>query len=731
MIGKMHFSFRLKIILLPTLATIAFLLILVVNQSLANRNVTRLTEIDQGYVPAADMYRDLVDRLKSVHRTMQDAAGVADLAVLETAEDYRDDFYRILDQGKDNPILEAATLARYSDRFEEYYDLARTSVSSLIEGAMDNSAAITLNQLRSNYTSLLESLEIDLARYETKKTAAFSYTIEDFKSSKAINSTIIVAAILLLGITSFSLARGVIKSVSQFSDAFTRMIDGDFSENVDIRSKDEIGKLGVQLNRMMEYFRSLAGVAGNITRGDLAVEVKPRSDKDSFGIAFREMTTYLHEMSRVARTIAAGNVDVDVKLRSDKDSFGIAFKEMTDYLREMADKAGQIASGDLTTKVEPRSQHDHFGNALKSMVLNLSGMMESITKASRALATSSNRISSSCEQIMEGARKQSQATDKTSSTMVQMATQIQQLAHNSGDLSSNVDETSASIEQMNVTLTHASRNAEDLVTVVRDTSTTLENMVESIYGIASGVRSVNEVSKNAVDQVRDGSTELRSSITSIGKRSQEIEKIVTVIEGIADQTNLLSLNAAIEAARAGEAGKGFSVVADEVKKLAERSAEAIKEISAIMKNVQQETASAVDQNERVLTAIVESIDKTYELVAEATTTAEEQASGTKDIIEAVKRMSGIATQIGTSSRENAASAEEITRAAQSMNRFVREIADSTSEQTKGGEMVVQSIESIASISRENSNAVAQLSETAATLAHESDALKQQLDSFKI
>jgi len=110
---------------------------------------------------------------------------------------------------------------------------------------------------------------------------------------------------------------------------------------------------------------------------------------------------------------------------------------------------------------------------------------------------------------------------------------------------------------------------------------------------AARVHQVDEVSRQSVTDTRANGDRLQEAIGSIGERSDEIGKIVKVIEGIADQTNLLALNAAIEAARAGEAGKGFAVVADEVRRLAERSVLATQEIGGVIETVQKDTHRAV------------------------------------------------------------------------------------------------------------------------------------------
>jgi HEAT repeat protein len=217
-----------------------------------------------------------------------------------------------------------------------------------------------------------------------------------------------------------------------------------------------------------------------------------------------------------------------------------------------------------------------------------------------------------------------------------MAAQMQALARNAEALAASVDETSSSIQQMSATLVQTAQNGETLLQSVDEAMSRLNGMIENIGAIASRVHMVDEVSQRSVTEAKSNGEQLQVSISSISTQSEEIGKIVKVIEGIADQTNLLALNAAIEAARAGEAGRGFAVVADEVRRLAERSVSATQEIGSVIESVQRETRAAVALMGGVLGAIVESIDKTSHLVGEAARATEEHALGAKEVL----RMAG-------------------------------------------------------------------------------------------
>ena len=277
-------------------------------------------------------------------------------------------------------------------------------------------------------------------------------------------------------------------------------------------------------------------------------------------------------------------------------------------LREVEGVAYRLADGDLTVHIESASQ-DEVGQVMVAMKI----MVEKLSSIIGEVRSAADNLSSASEEVSATAQSMSQATSEQAAS---------------------VEETSASMEQMSASINQNAENAK----------------------ITDGMAS------QAAKQATDGGEAVKSTVAAM----KQIAGKIGIIDDIAYQTNLLALNAAIEAARAGEHGKGFAVVAAEVRKLAERSQVAAREISQV-------AGSSVELAERagkLLDEIVPAINKTSGLVQEITAASEEQSSGAAQVNSAISQLNQITQQNASSSEELAATSEEMSGQAEQLQQLM-------------------------------------------------------------
>jgi methyl-accepting chemotaxis protein len=319
-------------------------------------------------------------------------------------------------------------------------------------------------------------------------------------------------------------------------------------------------------------------------------------------------------------------------------------------LKDLAEKAEMIAAGDLTVDIVGTSNDEvgQLSSSFMSMVERLRGTIGRLVEASAAVASASAEISASTEEMAAGAREQT-------SQVTAVAASVEHLSRTTADNSKGAVSTAESARG-------ARASAEEGGKVV-------EQSVQSMKRIAQVVQVSAE------------------TVRTLGRSSAQIGQIISVIDDIADQTNLLALNAAIEAARAGEQGRGFAVVADEVRKLAERTTTATKEIADMIQKIQNDTGEAVRSMEQGTTEVdngikladaagsslrgIVSMSQTVtDMVAQIASASELQASASEQISKSVDGISSVARETATGIQQIARTAEDLNRLTENLQELI-------------------------------------------------------------
>ncbi|MFI5294958.1 MAG: methyl-accepting chemotaxis protein [Thermodesulfovibrionales bacterium] len=372
----------------------------------------------------------------------------------------------------------------------------------------------------------------------------------------------------------------------------------------------------------------------------------------------------------------------------------------------------KVATGDLTEKVEGVKSRDEIGQMAtytNEMIENLSSMIAQIKTNADQLVAASSQIAASAEQTSKNSESSATAVEEMTSTMHEMSTNIQNVTKNTMKQASSVTETSSSIEQMVASIQRVAENVKRLVSISEKSKDAVSSGSVAVAKASTGM---NEINSAIAQSAR--------TIMSLGSRTEEMAKIVDVIDDIAEQTNLLALNAAIEAARAGEQGMGFAVVAEEVRKLAERSAKSTREIADLIHSVGKESAGAVDNMTRSTGIVEQGLVSSREVI--------QALEGIKASVDEVSKYS---SEIGAATQEQASGSEQIGKAMVDLNEVTQEISTSSEEQSTGAEQFVRAIEKVREMVQQNAASSVELASSAEQLSKQSGGLQTLVEQFAL
>ncbi|MBK7258285.1 MAG: methyl-accepting chemotaxis protein [Ignavibacteriae bacterium] len=387
-----------------------------------------------------------------------------------------------------------------------------------------------------------------------------------------------------------------------------------------------------------------------ISKGDIPAKIS-----DSYNGDFNEIKNNLNRaidavnaLVADARMLAEAAMEGRLKTRADAAKHEGDFRKIVQGVNDTLDAVikpvqegsstlAVMATGDLTVRMagDYRGDLQLIKESINKVGSSLADALRKVSEAVSATATASTQISSSTEEMAAGAHEQT----------------------------SQAGEVASAVEEMTKTIMENSKNASVAADTAKQARVSAEQGGQVVGETVDGMRRIAQVVNKSAQTVKE-----------LGRSSDQIGEIIGVIDDIADQTNLLALNAAIEAARAGEQGRGFAVVADEVRKLAERTTKATKEIAGMIKKIQSDTTGAVTSMEEGTNEVERGIEL-----------ADKAGASLKEIVGVSQKVTDMVTQIAAASEEQSSASEEISKNVESISKVTGETAQGTQQIARAAE----------------------------------------------
>ncbi len=588
-----------KICLMPLLATLGFCLILMVSLRGGSKTEDLMVRIAKGYFPAVELSMQLRENLKEIQRGLQDAVQAADESRLAEVDALQESLLTGLRTGKDNITLDAKQLEDLVKLCQDYYQLARETSAKIINEETGDDMLARFQKMRSDYNSIKESFEELALNQKTDMEKALAVLGSDTKTSMTVTTfTIVTSVVLLIGL-SLLVIRSTTRPLSKIAVCADKIAQGDLTQKIEVKSRDEIGLLATSLREMIGSIGDAMTLAqkkvddmNNIPTPVLMV------DKD-FTIEF--INAAGADLANLTPEEAVG--------RKCYDLIKTPHCQTPECRCRQAMEREEVCTGE--TVADPSGMNlpiQYCGAPLKDGEGKIAGALEYVMDISKQ------------KEVQSGVKASADVLGNVVSDVTAAAREMDEKSTSIAEQAGNV---AAAAEQMSSNMSSVSSAAEHSQSNMNAVAAATEEMTSTVGEIAQNTEKGREVTANAVNSVAVAS----EKVNDLGLSAREISQVVETIVEIAEQTKLLALNATIEAARAGEAGKGFAVVASEVKELAKQTNNATEDIRIRVEAIQSSTDNTVIEMKNINTVI----NEVNEIVTGIASSVEEQSVTTKDI----------------------------------------------------------------------------------------------------
>ena len=555
----------------------------------------------------------------------------------------------------------------------------------VLAGKFEEANRILLLKINPLYKNVMDAAQTLADHHSAKAREEYGAAVEEFKAMRLAVLISISLSVLFSAVLGYLLLRAIVRPLTVAQDVAGKIAAGDLSSVIEIQRNDEVGKLlysfRAMQNALSTLIREIQSVVNAAVNGDFSQKMEV-SGKTGFSRTLGQLlnqlsdTTHvaLSDITRVSDALSRG--DLSQKITEDypgvfgqtKNGVNRTVDALSKIVAEIQSIVEAAVNGNLSRKMDLSDKQGYtrqLSELLNRLTETTHVALNDVLRVSSALAEGD--LTQRIEQDYPGTF--GEVKDGVNLTVANLKVLVE-------DIKEAVDSIGTASREIAMGNSDLSQRTESQASSLEETASSMEELTSTVKQNADNARQANQLAIGSSGVASKGGavvSQVVDTMASINESSRKIVDIISVIDGIAFQTNILALNAAVEAARAGEQGRGFAVVAAEVRNLAQRSAAAAKEIKALIgdsvdkvENGSKLVAQAGDTMEEIVT----SIKRVTDIMAEISAASMEQSSGIEQVNLAITQMDEVTQQNAALVEEAAAAAESLEEQAQSLERSV-------------------------------------------------------------